>query len=266
MRHCRKVEAQLLITSAFAIADWPGQDSDRLLDAAPCRAIVGHFGDQRGQRAHRALVVASGGAHDLELVDLVRRSGLEVTVVAIEEDVGDQSESIGRRFLTETLRDANLEDVDRIRTEVIVDNQRLRGVLRAAEGHDLVLLGMNQRDLLIPLRHALEGAAVAVLKRTPPLSRRALSDWIPRINPADYVELVNNLRAGMVMVRSHLCTRSGTRNPANGEPAGSPDWVTTYPPRRRWRPRSWAAASGLPSRSGGPIAAVRHMAAFGFGG
>jgi uncharacterized hydrophobic protein (TIGR00271 family) len=195
-RHCREVQARLLITSVFEIADWPDQDSDNLLNAAPCRTVVGRYGERGAQDVRKALVIASGGPHARTLLDLVRHPGRQVTVAAIEHDIGEQSEEVGRRALEQTLRDADLESADHIERNVVVDNNPISGILRAAEGHDLVLVGLDQRDFLLPLHLALGGAAAAVVKREPPLRRRALADWVPRINPADYVDLVQDLRAG----------------------------------------------------------------------
>ena len=41
-------------------------------------------------------------------------------------------------------------------------------------------------------------ATVATIKRTPPLRLRALADWLPRINPADYADLVHDLTQGSI--------------------------------------------------------------------
>ncbi len=195
-RHCRQVQARLLVTNEFNIADWPGQDADRLLKAAPCRTVVMHFDKRSKQIVKKALVLASGGAHDRAILDLVRDPALNVTVASIEEDIGEISEEIGRRGLEQTLRDANLDPAEHIDLNVVVDSNLIRGIRHAAADHDLVLVGLDKADSLIPLQSALGDTALAVVKREPPLRRRTMADWMPRINPADHVELVQDLRTG----------------------------------------------------------------------
>jgi uncharacterized hydrophobic protein (TIGR00271 family) len=195
VRLCRERSARLLITGAFALPGLPGQDSTALMADAPCRALVGLFGDY-DREVRKVLVVVSGGSHDATLIELVRRSRVPVTIATVETDIGEETEAVGQRFLERILHDANLTDADNVQTAVFVDNHPIRGLLKACEGHDLVIVGRDKEKDILPLRNALEETIAASVKRAPPLRRRALPDWMPRINPADYSELVQDLRSG----------------------------------------------------------------------
>ena len=50
-----------------------------------------------------------------------------------------------------------------------------------------------------PLRQSLGDATVAIVKRSPPLRRLAVADWLPRINPADHADLLHELRLGSAL-------------------------------------------------------------------
>jgi uncharacterized hydrophobic protein (TIGR00271 family) len=192
---CRERGARLLITGAFTLPGLPGQDSNALMAAAPCGSLVGLFGDY-DREVRKVLVVVSGGAHDAALLDLVRRSRVPITVATVEADIGEGAEAVGQRFLERALHDANLKDAEHVETTVVVDNHPIRGLLRACDDQDLVIVGRDKESNILPLRNALGGTIAASVKRAPPLRRRALPDWMPRINPADYSELVQDLRSG----------------------------------------------------------------------
>jgi len=122
-------------------------------------------------------------------------SDAEITLSAIEED-GRRAEEIGRREIERLLHDQGVSDDDRVRIRVAVDDDRARGALKCFAGHDLIIAGVPDTGWLMAIESALDGATAAVLKRTPPLSRSGLPDWIPHINPSDYVELIQQLRQG----------------------------------------------------------------------
>jgi uncharacterized hydrophobic protein (TIGR00271 family) len=196
VKRCRELKAELLTSTPFDIPDWPGQDSLKLIQAAPCRAVIGISGERSRENTKRPLVIASGGQHDVTLLELVANSTLPVTVAEIYDDIGEESESIGQRSLERLLHEANLHEATNIETKVIIDNHPIRGALRAVQGHDLVLVGLDQLNVVKPLHRAVKDAAIAVVKRAPRLRRRRLPDWMPRINPSDYVELVEDMRTG----------------------------------------------------------------------
>ena len=60
------------------------------------------------------------------------------------------------------------------------------------------MIGANAVSRMHPLRQLLGEATVAIVKRTPPLSKRAIADWLPRINPADHADLLHDLSTGSV--------------------------------------------------------------------
>ena len=80
--------------------------------------------------------------------------------------------------------------------KVVVDHLKHRGIITLFEEHDLVVTGADAASRLRPLRQSLGDTTVAIVKRTPPLRRRAIADWLPRINPADHADLLYNLRMG----------------------------------------------------------------------
>lgn len=198
---CVESSARLLVTCRFELAGGPRpRTSSALIDAAPCRTFVALYGEHGPKDVQRVLAYLDGTAHDRAVVELARRLadayGVAVTPATIEDDIGEGAEEVGRRSLRSALHDAGVADEDRYEPRVVVDNHPVRGMLRCAEGHELVLVGATSARLVEHLEKALKGTTAVVVKRRPPLRRRMLPDWIPRINPSDYAELVQDLRSG----------------------------------------------------------------------
>jgi uncharacterized hydrophobic protein (TIGR00271 family) len=199
--HLRETKAMGLITAPDS-SPWDGdvEAAHHLLKAAPCATFLSLYGDGPPEASKRVLAVLTGGAHDAMAMRcalrIAERTGGVATVAMIEQDVGAGAEKLGKRGIEQLLRSIGADDDERIETKVVVDNYPVRGVLAAFDGHDLVIVSMNDLPLVRTLSKALHGAAVAVVKRAPPLRGRRRDRWIPQINPSDYAELVQQLRQG----------------------------------------------------------------------
>ena len=78
----------------------------------------------------------------------------------------------------------------------MTDRLKHRGIIEIFEDQDLVVIGVDGASHVSPLQQSLGDATVAIVKRTPPLRLRSLADWLPRINPDDYADLIYDLRQG----------------------------------------------------------------------
>ncbi len=182
--------------------DWGG-NVDRvttLMRTSPCKTFLDLGGKTEPKDVRRVLVVGTGSAHDVFATRIGTRiaeaCGGMATIAAIEQDVGEASRKLGERSLDQMLRDADADRSEHVETKVIVDNHPVRGVLQAFDGHDLVIVGMNDLHLLRTLGKALGNASLAVVKRTPPLRTRQRSSWLPQVSPTDYAVLMQSLRQG----------------------------------------------------------------------
>ncbi len=101
----------------------------------------------------------------------------------------------GKSYIRGLLHDLSL-DAEEFETKVVVNRLRHRGIIELFEDHDLIVIGEDAASQVDPLRDSLGDATVAIMKRTPPLRRRTIADWVPRINPVDHAELLYNLRIG----------------------------------------------------------------------
>lgn len=201
MERTRAAKAEMLVTSVAGLPrEFAVDTARRVLKTSPCATLVALWGTSPPESVRRVLVILSDSVHDETLFRLARSlsttQGAAITVARIEADVGGGAQAVGERELQRFLHEVAADDDDQVETKVVVDNHPVRGVVSCYEDHDLVVVGSSDLDLVKALDHALPRAVVAVVKRTPPLRRRRLPDWIPQVNPSDYAELVQTLRQG----------------------------------------------------------------------
>lgn len=202
LERCRSVNALRLVTSTFDLKDTGqrAQTSEVLVRSSPCQTFCSVFGGKRPPDVGKILVVMNKGSQDrtaLAIADHLSRGGrAKVTVATVEDDTGARAEQAGERALRALLHEAALEEDERFETKVVVDRIPHRGVQHCFDGHDLILTGRENYELIRPLRLSVGDATAAIVKRDPPLRLRALPDWLPRINPSDHADLLQDLRQG----------------------------------------------------------------------
>jgi uncharacterized hydrophobic protein (TIGR00271 family) len=159
------------------------------------------YGGKAPSEIKRVLFVATGRGHDqmaLRLVDKLRQSQqAEVTIGNVEEETDAQAGLAGERAIRTLLHDAALDE-DLFQIKVVTDNLKHRGIIDLFEDQDLIVIGADGIRHVSPLQSSLGDATVAIVKRTPPLRLRGLTEWLPRINPSDFAELVHDLRQGSI--------------------------------------------------------------------
>jgi uncharacterized hydrophobic protein (TIGR00271 family) len=201
--YVRKRNIRLLVTGPFALPAVGGKDqtSDELVRSSSCRTFALLYGEKAPSEIKKVLFVPTGREHDrsaLRLVETLRqRRMVHVTIGAVEDETGAKAGQTGDRYIRALLHEEAL-DVEAFEVKVVVDRLKHRGVVELFDDHDLVVTGANAASRVHTLRQSLGDATVAIVKRTPPLSKRAIADWLPRINPADHADLLHDLSAGSV--------------------------------------------------------------------
>ena len=211
LKHVRKMGPRLLVTGPFELSAASGKDqtSDEyeLLRSSPCQTFALIYREKAPFGLKKILYVVSGDFHDrsaLRLVDTLRQhQKVQVTIGAIEDETGAKAGQAGESYIRTMLHEMAL-DVEAFEVKVVVDRVKHRGVLKLFEDHDLVVTGLDVASRVRPLRQSLGDASVALVKRTPPLSTRAIADWLPRINPADHADLIHDLSTGSVWGRDFI--------------------------------------------------------------
>jgi uncharacterized hydrophobic protein (TIGR00271 family) len=159
------------------------------------------YGNKAPSEIKRVLFIATGNVHDqmaLRLIERLRQSQrVEVTIGHVEEEIGAKAEYAGEKAIRTLLHDAALDE-DLFQIKVTTNRLEHRGILELFEDQDLVVIGADGAHHVSPLHPSLGNATVAIVKRTPPLRLRGLTEWLPRINPDDYVDLVHDLRQGSI--------------------------------------------------------------------
>ena len=198
---CRKAKPRLLITGFFSLGTVNGrpENSAELTRAVSCRAISPLFGKKRPADVRSILMIVSRGSHDLaalRLTDQLSRDfRAKVTLATIEDDSGSKAERAGEKAIHSLIHDSGLE-ADQFEIKVVVDAIRHRGIMHCCEGHDLVICGWDIAKDVRPLRQSLDATIALIVKRARPLRMNSLADWLPRINPSDHAELLQDLRQG----------------------------------------------------------------------
>ena len=146
-----------------------------------------HWGVRFAKSHHATLsVLCWGFSPTVEFPLLADQEKLHA-IATIEDDTGDEAIEVGQRMLNQIMREAAVEQDRQIIRRVFLTDETFRDVALEAEQHDLILLAINHQ------------ATVAIIKRAPPLTRlwgERVPNWIPRLNPADYADLVLGLRRG----------------------------------------------------------------------
>ena len=176
--------------------------SNSLLRQAPCNTVILYQSPKPRRRFKKILFVATDSPHDRTAATLTSRMAsareAEVTIATIEEDEGLESVEVGRRELRELLRDAGVDPDQNYDALVFKTDESFHDIVESADKHDLVFVAANNQPMVERLVSQTKRATVAVVKRAPPLRSLALSrqEWIPRLSPADYADLVQGLRRG----------------------------------------------------------------------
>jgi uncharacterized hydrophobic protein (TIGR00271 family) len=201
--YVRKRNIRLLVTGPFALpaVGEKEQTADELVRASSCQTFALLYGEKAPSEIKRVLFVPTGREHDrsaLRLVETLRqRQMAQVTIGAVEDETGAKAGQAGEHYIRALLHD-ELLDEEGFEVKVVVDRLEHRGIMALFEDHDLVVAGLNAASRVHPLQQSLGDATVAIVKRSPPLSKRAIADWLPRINPADHADLLHDLRIGSV--------------------------------------------------------------------
>jgi uncharacterized hydrophobic protein (TIGR00271 family) len=201
--YVRKRNIRLLVTGPFALpaVGEKEQTADELVRASSCQTFALLYGEKAPSEIKRVLFVPTGREHDrsaLRLVETLRqRQMAQVTIGAVEDETGAKAGQAGEHYIRALLHD-ELLDEEGFEVKVVVDRLEHRGIMALFEDHDLVVAGLNAASRVHPLQQSLGDATVAIVKRSPPLSKRAIADWLPRINPADHADLLHDLRIGSI--------------------------------------------------------------------
>ena len=203
LQHVRRRNVRLLVSAAFELPEVSGraQTSDQLMQSAACQTFIPLYGGKAPSEVKRILLVATDNVHDrwaLRLVDRLRqRQRAEVTIGNVEDETDAKAGHAGGRAIRTLLHDAVLDE-HLFQIKVVTDQFKHRGIIELFEDQDLVVIGADGASHVSPLEQSLGDATVAIMKRPPPLRLRALTDWLPRINPDDHADLIHDLRQGSI--------------------------------------------------------------------
>ncbi len=208
-----RIEQEEPLLAIAAAKDPTGRSSanDPLLLRSPSNTVILYGRGQTGLSKRRVFVGTADCSNDgfaVFLATLItKRTKSRVNIARLEEESGEENIEVGRREILQLMRDMGVKPSARIRRRVFLAGDST-GLVAVAEGHDLVLIGMNSR--LSP-REFLEkspDATVAIVKRAPPLrlwdQGKLRTDWLPRISPADHADLIQSLRHGSILSRDFL--------------------------------------------------------------
>jgi len=203
LKHLRKTKARLLVTGPFDLPPVRGrsQTSEQLAHSASCKTFALLHGTKIPSEVSRILFVPTGRENDqsaLQLVETLRRRlRAQVTIGTVEDETGAKAGQVGEKYAQALLHEESL-DLEDFELKSVVDRLKHRGVLALFEEHDLIVIGSNASIRLRLLRQSMGDVSAAVVKRSSPISKRAIADWLPGINPTDHADLIHDLSVGSV--------------------------------------------------------------------
>ena len=175
---------------------------NRLLGQSPCNTVILYQSPKPRRRFKKIMLVATDSAHDRTAVTLASQMAkvrkATVTAATIEDSDDKASIELGRREVNALLRDAGIDPDEKYAAYVFFADDTYREIVTSADEHDLVFVAANNQQMVERLVAGTKRATVAVVKRAPPLKSlsRSRQEWLPRLSPADYADLVQSLRRG----------------------------------------------------------------------
>ncbi len=205
----RKDNAQLLVAPASGpVAKGTSlrgiYSSDNLQRQSPCNTIV-LYGDGGGTcKADNIFAALTDGPHDRIAVSLVSRlsesSAAQTTIGTLEENTGEEAMEVGYRELRQVMRDAGIKETDQLQLQVFLADRGYEEIVDTLATQDLVVIGINKRESIKRILPVMKNTVFGVIKRAPPLRHIGRHDakieWIPRLHPADFVDMIQGLRMG----------------------------------------------------------------------
>lgn len=204
IRLARQMAAELVVALANDPTGTTGAtySTNPLLKQSSCNTVV-LFGDStRSIEPRRIFVGASDNMNDEAAIFLASRLAdnhdARVTLARAELETEREDLEVGRRELQHLLRDAGVDNNDRLDCQVFQAGD-YEEVTTVMNDHDLVLLGANC-PLVPTIIELTKKPTVAVIQRAPPLrpwqTAGQSANWRPRLSPSDYAELIQGLRHG----------------------------------------------------------------------
>jgi uncharacterized hydrophobic protein (TIGR00271 family) len=198
-------ETELIVVAAENPSGPTGatDDTNLLLKKSPCNTLVLFGGPTRSCKGHRTLVLTSEESLNrigIIIAGLLAKKFLaKATIGTIADDSDDVAHEVNRREVIQLIREAGVEG-DHIKTHVFPDDPSSPDLIEAAKGHDLILVGINNQEIVQQLLEATENPTIAVTKRAPAKRfwKRGLN-WIPHLSPAAYADLIQGLRRGSTL-------------------------------------------------------------------
>ncbi len=203
IEHVRRTEADVLVVAS---PDPTGQtgaayNNHPLLRQSPCATLVLFQGKEPAAKKARVFLMGTDSPHDVTGSTLAARLAVRtgaLSIIARVEEGEEEAIEVGRRELRQLLRTANVKRHERVRRRVFLADDRER-LASAIDKCDLVLVGANNQAWVRGVMRHKDHPTIGVVKQAPPLrigQKRRNVNWQPRMNPADYADLVQTLRTG----------------------------------------------------------------------
>lgn len=200
LERCKAKKADRLITGPFDLGfDGRPQTSFELVRSAPCATFAPLYGHTTPKELSKILVFVTGGSHDafvVRLADTIRKErGVKVTIATVEPESSEKAERAGVRAIRAMLHEAAIDE-EGFEIKAVANRQLYRGMASCHDDHELIMIGSDGANDLASLHRVTKGAMAIAVKRNPPLQLRNMPDWLPRINPKDHADLLQDLRQG----------------------------------------------------------------------
>ena len=155
-------------------------------------------------RANKIVVATCDGTHDNSAIELAAETSTtlsdNVTIVSVEESLGESGLEVATRQLRSLLRELDLKESSHLEVKATAAEGWTQGIIGEAADSDLLLVGSNQARNVTSLAEAIPKSTIGVMRRAPRLSlrrKRNRSAWLlPQLNPTDYADLYEHLQVG----------------------------------------------------------------------
>ena len=122
--------------------------SHELFQRAGCQTVMMRLAGSEGQQVKRILVPASGGPHAGAALRLGKRlmdlNDAELTPLFVEPNLGECAAEVGERVLARVLKDAGIEESEKVKPRVVLSDDIRSGISdEAAQGYDLLMVGAS---------------------------------------------------------------------------------------------------------------------------
>lgn len=170
----------------------------------PCDTILLTNGQKPIAKPNRITVATCDGPHCRSAIDHAAKLSsvlkYDVTVVGVEENLGQGAIQVAERQLRTMLKESDLQETNNLSVKALLSEDWVTAIGEESSESNLLLVGSNMAKRIAEFEGTLPNTTIGLIRRAPRLTfkrKQKQTSWLlPQINPTDYADLYEHLQSG----------------------------------------------------------------------